>query len=203
MFNGGYFDQASSVAKHFIEVFENTDGEILCPSASCTAMVRHHYSRLFENDPAWSARAKKIADRTYEFSEYLVKKANIDLATLGARFPDSVTYHYSCHLRAIGIHDEPIRLIRSIAGIDYRPLAAMDQCCGFGGTFSMNFPHLSESLVKNKVQTIQDTQANWLIFSDAGCAMNITGYANRIGRPIRAMHLAELIAKSLGACDES
>jgi len=203
MFNAGYFDQAKNVAKHFIEVFEKKDGAILCPSASCTAMIRHHYERLFENDSSWMSRAKTIADRTYEFSEYLVKIASVDLASLGATFEDSVTYHYSCHLRTLGIADEPIRLIRSIKGVDYHQLSQMEQCCGFGGTFSINFPHLSESLVKNKVQTILDTKANWLIFSDAGCAMNITGYANRIGRPLRAMHITELVARSLGVVDAS
>jgi L-lactate dehydrogenase complex protein LldE len=202
MFNAGYFDQARQVARRFIEVFEQTEGPILCPSASCTAMVRHHYLTLFENDPDWLIRARDVGERTFEFSEFLIRREKIDLRKLGAAFSESVTYHYSCHLRMLNVTDEPIKLIQQIGGIDYRPLEKIDQCCGFGGTFSVNFPHLSEALVKNKVQTILDTGADWLIFSDAGCAMNMTGYANRIGRPLRAMHLAELLAKSLGVSDE-
>jgi len=198
MFNAGYFDQARKAAKHFIKVFDDTEGDIICPSGSCAAMIRHQYARLFQDDAAWLDRAGKLAGRTFEFSEYLVKKAALDLTGLSARFDDSVTYHYSCHLRPLGVTDEPIRLINQIGGIDYRPLPRMEQCCGFGGTFSINYPHISETLVRDKVDAVLSTGANWLIFSDAGCAMNITGYANRIGKPFKAMHLAELIAKSLG-----
>lgn len=198
MYNAGYFDQARTVAERFIEVFEKTDGPVLCPSASCAAMVRHHYLRLFENDPDWLERARKLSSRVYEFSEFLVDVAHIDLRNLDARFEDSVTYHYSCHLRHLNLTDQPITLIRQIKGIDYRPLENIEQCCGFGGTFSVNFPHLSKALVAKKVQTVLDSNANWLIFSDAGCAMNITGYANRLGSPLRAMHLTELIARALG-----
>lgn len=201
MYNAGYFDQARSVAQKFIEVFERTDGPILCPSASCAAMVRHHYLRLFENDSAWLERAKKLGSRVYEFSEFLVDVAHIDLQALNARFEDSVTYHYSCHLRQLNLSDQPVSLIRQIAALDYRPLENMEQCCGFGGTFSINFPHLSRKLVDQKVQSILQTRANWLIFSDAGCAMNITGYASRLGSPIRAMHLTQLVARSLGETD--
>jgi len=198
MFNAGYFDQAQKAAKHFIEVFEQTNADIVCPSGSCTAMIRHQYPRLFQNDAPWLERAKKLADRTFEISEYLVNVAKIDFKSLNPKFSDSVTYHYSCHLRPLGVTDEPIRLINQIVGIDYRPLNRIEQCCGFGGTFSINYPHISQALVRDKVQSILDTNAEWLIFSDAGCAMNITGYANRIGKPLRAMHLTELLAKSLG-----
>ncbi len=198
MFNAGYFDPARQAARHFIEVFEKSDDKIVCPSASCAAMVRHHYPRLFEDDPAWLGRAKKVADRTFEFAEFLAKVVDLDLMKLSARFAGSATYHFSCHLRPLGIAEEPIRLIQQIQGLEYRPLTRMDQCCGFGGTFSINFPHLSKAMVDEKVQNILATGAEWLIFSDAGCAMNITGYANRIGKPLKAMHLAELIARSVG-----
>jgi len=198
MFNAGHFDPARTAARHFITVFEKTDGPIVCPSASCTAMVRHQYPRLFENDPDWRARAKRIADRTFEFSEYLVNVAKVDLRPLKLHFSESVTYHYSCHLRPLGITDEPIRLIEQIDRIDYRPLDGLEQCCGFGGTFSINYPHISEALVDEKVHRIRATQADWLVFSDAGCAMNITGYAHRIGKPIRAMHLVQLLARAMG-----
>lgn len=199
MFNAGHFDASQAVARHFVKVFKDTAGPIIAPSGSCVAMVRHHYPRLFRDDARLRAEAEKVARRTYEFSEFLVKHANVDLADMGARFDDSVTYHFSCHFRPLGLTDEPVRLIQQIGEIDYRPLERLDQCCGFGGTFSVHMPHLSKGLVEDKVRCVLATQANWLVFSDAGCVMNITGYANRIGTPLRALHLAELIERSLGA----
>jgi len=198
MFNAGHFDQSSTAARHFVDVFRDAQGPIIGPSSSCVAMVRQHYDRLFADDPAYRQAAAELAKRTFEFSEFLVKHVRLDPAAMGARFNDSVTYHYSCHFRPLGIVDEPISLIQRIPGIDYRPLERLTQCCGFGGTFSVNFPHVSEGMVRDKVDCIRRTGANWLIFSDAGCAMNITGYANRTGQPIQAMHLAQLIDQSLG-----
>ena len=197
MFNAGYFDQARGVARHFMKVFGKRPGPIIAPSSSCAAMVREHYPRLFQDEPDSLEQARALGARTFEFSEFLFKQLGVDLKKHDAAFEASVTFHYSCHFRAIGVGDEPIDLIRQISGIEYRPLEQMDQCCGFGGTFSLNFPHVSKGMVTEKVRCIEKTGADWLIFSDPGCAMNITGYANRIGRPMKAMHLAELILKAL------
>lgn len=198
MYNAGYFDQTRSVARRFIDVFSKTTGPVIAPSSSCAGMIRNQYSKLFEADPEYLDLARELAERTYEFSEFLVKKLQVNLADIDAKFDDSVTYHYSCHFRSLDIVDEPVQLIGQIAGIDYRPIERQGQCCGFGGTFSINFPEISEAIVRDKVECIHRTEANWLIFSDAGCAMNITGYANRAGGAIKAMHLAELIDRSLG-----
>jgi L-lactate dehydrogenase complex protein LldE len=197
MFNAGYFDQSREVARYFLETFGNTNTLIIAPSSSCAAMVRKHYPKLFENEPEWLEKAQQVANRTYEFCEFLTKKLNIDLAGLNARFNGSVTFHRSCHYRELEITDEPISLIKQIAGIKYVPLENIEQCCGFGGTFSVKFPHISEGMVREKVQAIKKTNADWVIFGDAGCVMNITGYASRIGEPIKAMHIAELIDNSM------
>ena len=198
LFNAGYFDQAKGVARHFLDVFSKTTGPIITPYSSCAGMVRDHYPRLFEDEPEERERALAVGARTFEFTEFLVKHLDVDLAALGARFEESVTFHYSCHFRAIEIRDEPVALIRQIDGIDYLPLENMEQCCGFGGSFSIHFPHLSGKMAAEKVEAIRKTGARWLVFSDAGCAMNITGTARRNGTPIRAMHLAELIDRALG-----
>ncbi len=197
MFNAGYFRQSLKVARHFVDTFSQTSGPIITPSSSCAAMVREHYPRLFEDDPVGLEKAEAIGRRTYEFCEFLVKYLNVNLKEYSARFEDSVTFHRSCHYRAIGLEDEPTNLIKQISGVEYVPLEKIEQCCGFGGTFSVNFPHLSRVMVAEKLCCIQKTNANWLIFGDAGCAMNITGYANRIGQPIKAMHIAELINSAL------
>ncbi len=198
MFNAGYFDQARSVARHFVEVFSATTGPIIAPSSSCAAMVRVHFRRLFEDSPGELARAEEVGERTFEFCEYLVKHLDVDLAAMGARFDGSVTFHCSCHFRQLGLWDEPIELIRRIPGVRYMPLEKIDQCCGFGGTFSVNFPHVSGRMAEDKVRSIEAAGADWLVFADPGCAMNITGYANRQGLALRAMHVAELVQRSLG-----
>jgi L-lactate dehydrogenase complex protein LldE len=198
MFNAGYFKDAAKAAAHFIDVFGEMDGPIICPSASCTAMVRDQYPILFKDDPKMLAKANKVAARTFEFTEFVVKELKVDLTDFNAAFDASVTFHYSCHFRHLNMTDEPAELIKQIKGIEYIPLKRMDQCCGFGGTFSVNYPHVSEKMVEDKVKCIRETGAEWLIFADAGCAMNITGYASKSGQPIKAMHIAELIDKAIG-----
>ena len=199
MFNAGYFDRSLAVARHFVKVFSDTSGPVVIPSFSCAAMIRVHYLRLFENDPDYLKKAKALAGRTYEFCEFLVKGLNVNLADYDAQFDDSVTFHRSCHSRTLGLANEPVDLIKQISGADYIPLGRIEQCCGFGGTFSVNYPHISKAIVEDKLRRVRQTGAGWLIFADAGCAMNITGYANRINQPIKAMHIAELIDRSLGS----
>jgi len=198
MFNAGYFDQARSVARHFVKVFAETTGPIIAPSSSCAAMVRNHFPRLFRDSADELALAEAVGERTFEFCEYLVKHLDVDLAAMGARFDGSVTFHCSCHFRELGLWDEPVDLIGRIPGLRYVPLENIDHCCGFGGTFSVNFPHVSGRMAADKVRAVEATGADWLVFADPGCAMNLTGFANRQGRPLRAMHVAELVRRSLG-----
>ncbi|MBI9016158.1 MAG: (Fe-S)-binding protein [Phycisphaerae bacterium] len=198
MYNAGYFKDARKAAQSFIDLFGNTEGPIICPSASCAAMVKVHYPKLFKDDPVMAKKADVLSGRIYEFTEYLVKYAKINLADLNAEFNDSVTFHQSCHFRHLGVTDEPMNLIKQIKNINYIPLQRMDQCCGFGGTFSVNYPHISKKVVADKVKCIHESGASWLIYADAGCAMNILGYANKTDQPIKAMHIAELIDKATG-----
>ena len=198
MFNAGYFREARRLAQHFLDVFAATSGPIVAPSASCAAMVREHYPKLFANDPQRLALARSIGARTFEFCEFLTREQSVDLAQYGARFDDSVTFHWSCHFRSLGVKTEPVDLIRQIAGIRYLALPDMNECCGFGGAFALHYPDVSRAMVADKLHAIRSTGAHWLIYADAGCALNITGYANRVGQPLRAMHIAELIDRSLG-----
>ncbi len=198
MFNAGYFKDARTAACHFIDIYKDIDGDIISPSASCTAMVKEHYPRLFKDDPIMLKESLAISGRIYEFTEYLIKVAKIDLAGMKARFEDSVTFHQSCHFRHLGITDEPANLIKQIGGIEYRPLERIDQCCGFGGTFSVNYPHISKKMVADKVECIRATGASYLVYADAGCAMNILGYANKIGNPVKGLHIAQLIDMATG-----
>jgi L-lactate dehydrogenase complex protein LldE len=191
-FNSGYRRQARIAAKHFIEVFEDSE-RIVCPSGSCVNMVRYHYAELFQNNPLWLRRAQDLAGRTYEFSEYLVDVLGIE--DLGIRFDGRVTYHDSCHLmRGIGVKDQPRKLLHHVSGIDFVEMHNSDYCCGFGGAFSVKFPEISDAIVTDKVKNIIDTGADAVVGCDMGCLMNIQGKLSRMGSDIKVMHLAQILA---------
>ena len=191
-FNSGYRRQARVAAKHFIEVFEDSE-IIVCPSGSCVNMVRHHYAELFQDDSQWLRRAQRLANRIYEFSEYLVDVVEVE--DLGARFDGKLTYHDSCHLlRGIGVEQQPRKLLRRIAGADFIEMRNSDYCCGFGGAFSIKYPDISNAMVTDKVQNIIDTGADAVVGCDMGCLMNIQGKLSRLGSPIKVMHLAQILA---------
>lgn len=191
-FNSGYRRQARIAARHFIDVFKDSE-TIVCPSGSCVNMVRHHYPELFENNYQWLRRAQNLARRTYEFSEYLVDVLKVD--DLGARFDGRVTYHDSCHLlRGIGVRQQPRTLLQQVAGIDFVEMRDADYCCGFGGTFSVKYPDISNAMVTDKVKNIMETKADAVVGCDMGCLMNIQGKLSRLGSDIKVMHLAQVLA---------
>jgi L-lactate dehydrogenase complex protein LldE len=198
MFNAGYFDEARRVARNFLDIFDRTNGPIVAPSSSCAAMVRLHYPELFKDDAEYAGKARAVGERTFEFCEFLVRRLKFDFGDSGRRFEHAVTFHRSCHYRGLGITDEPADLIRKIPGIRYIPLAGSEECCGFGGAFSLYLPHISREMAAEKVASIRATGAELLIYADPGCIMNITGYAHRNGIELPVMHIAELLDASMG-----
>src|SRR6201999_581701 len=163
-------------------------------SGSCCAMVREQFHELFKDDPAWNFRATKVLGRTYEFVEFLHKVLKVDLSKYSLPREEPVTYHYTCHLRGIGVKDEGVRLLRQIGNVDFVPMQKTDQCCGFGGTFAVKSPAISGAIVEDKVQCIAATKAPTLVCNDAGCSMNIAGMCHRKGVETKTMHISELIA---------
>jgi L-lactate dehydrogenase complex protein LldE len=119
--------------------------------------------------------------------------AGLGVVDVGARYEGKVAYHYACHLRGLGLTDEVEQLIRHVKGATLAPLAHADQCCGFGGSFSVRYPHVSGAMVDDKVRCILQTEADAVVSTDAGCLMNIGGRLHRQGRTIRVLHLAELL----------
>ena len=202
MFNSGYPDQARELAKRMIRVFEDSE-VVVTPSGSCCAMVHDYYMQLLGDDPAWADRARAFVDKTHEFVDFLLRVAKVDLAALGCRWPGEVTYHYSCHLRGIGMTDEATRLLQQIDGLRYTPLRKRDQCCGFGGTFAVKYPAISGSLVRDKVACIEQAGAPTVVCNDGGCALNIAGSCHREHVDVQLKHIAELIAEGLGVMDEN
>jgi len=194
-FNAGYVDEAARVARKLIEAFENTE-YIISPSGSCTAMIRDNYPTLFKDDPETLAKAKELGNKVYEFSEFLVKVLKVK--NLGAKYKAKVTYHHSCHMsRLLGIKDAPIELIKSIEGIEYVELPNNQDCCGFGGTFSVKMADISSAMLEEKIANVKSTGADILLGSDLSCLMNISGGLSREGSPIQTMHVAELLDRGL------
>jgi L-lactate dehydrogenase complex protein LldE len=165
-------------------------------------MVRQQFHALLHDDPAWSTRVKSLAARTYEFVEFLERVQQLDPAGLSYPKPLNVTYHYTCHLRHLGITDQSIRLLNSVVNVHVQPLEKSDQCCGFGGTFALKYPQISRVMVEDKVANIRASGADVAICNDAGCTMNIAGLCNRQHVPTRLMHIAELLAESMGLAIE-
>lgn len=191
-FNTGYRGEARQVGRHFLEVFRGSE-YIVCPSGSCTSMVRHHYAEIFHKDAQSLAAARELAPRVFEFSEFLIQVAGRE--DVGARFDGVVTYHDACHaLRELHLREEPRRLLRAVRGLELREMDIAEECCGFGGTFSVKFADVSASMLGAKIESIRRTGAEAVVSADASCLMQIRGGLSRAGLPIRALHLAEVLA---------
>lgn len=193
-FNNGFHDEARELARRMVSLFQGFQ-YVVTPSGSCCAMVREHFAELMHDD---AASVRDLAGRTFEFVEFLDKVLKVDLTAFGLPAPTQVAYHYTCHLRGIGVRDEGVRLLRQIGNVEFRPMEKTDQCCGFGGTFAVKYPAISGAIVEDKVNCIAATGAQTLICNDAGCTMNIAGMCHRRGLSVQTRHIAELIAQAMG-----
>jgi L-lactate dehydrogenase complex protein LldE len=196
-FNSGYWDEARTSAQTLIQAFADSD-YVISPSGSCTGMIHHYYPKLFENDPQLLAKANALREKTYEFTQFLVNVLGI--TDLGAVFPHKVTYHPSCHgSRLLGIKQEPLQLMEQVKGLDLVPLPFAEDCCGFGGTFAVKMSDISGAMVTEKADHVLETEAEVLVGLDLGCLMNISGNLRFRGKPVRVMHLAELLYEGMMA----
>ncbi|WCN38275.1 (Fe-S)-binding protein [Aneurinibacillus uraniidurans] len=190
-FNSGYWDEARASAKTLLDAFEDSDF-VVSPSGSCTGMIHHYYPQLFKDDPVMLKRAEAFVEKTYEFSQFLV--GVLGVTDIGAYFPHKVTYHPSCHgSRLLGIKEEPRTLLENVKGMEFVPLPFAEDCCGFGGTFAIKMSEISGAMVEEKANHVLETDAEVLVGMDMGCLMNISGRLSREGKPIRVMHIAELL----------
>jgi L-lactate dehydrogenase complex protein LldE len=191
-FNSGYRTQAKELAVKWLEVFGRTDGYIVSPSGSCVDMVRHHYPHLFPSGTPERRQAEEVAARTFEFTQFLVNVLKV--TDIGARFPQKVTYHASCHLlRGLGAREEPKALLRGVKGLELVPLSNEETCCGFGGVFSVIYPEVSQAMMEAKIRAIEASGAEAVVACDAGCLMNIAGGLRKANSPVRALHLIDVL----------
>lgn len=193
-FNAGYWNDAKKAAEHFIKVFEDKE-YIVIPSGSCAYMVKHHYQNLFANK-IMQEKAKKIAEKTYEFTDFLVNVLGVE--SLNNEYETTATYHTSCQMcRGLGLKEEPLKLLENIEGLKLKELQNSEDCCGFGGTFSITYGGISASMAEEKLNKVADTDADILIGSDLGCLMNLDGFAKKNDNNLKMMHIAELLSLSM------
>lgn len=194
-FNSGYHEDARDLARHLIRTFAG-ENKVVAPSGSCTAMIKLEYPELFHDDPEWGPRARDLASRTHELSDFLVNVLGVE--DVGARYDGRVTYHMACHLRGLGLLTEPVRLLKRVRGLELIELERADECCGFGGSFSVRFPGISGAMVQDKASLIEKTGAKAVVATDAGCLMNIAGCLRRRCSAIAALHLAQVLGNESG-----
>jgi L-lactate dehydrogenase complex protein LldE len=191
-FNSGYRDEARAVADHFLKVFDKAD-YVVVPAGSCCAMIGHHYAELYEGDAAKAAKVRDLEHRVWEFSRFLTEVAQVE--DVGARFPHKVTYHDSCHaLRELGVKGGPRRLLAKVRDLELVEMEAAEECCGFGGTFSVKFGELSGGMAQTKITSIQGTGAEYVVSADSSCLMQLQGRMLRLDVPVKTIHLAEVLA---------
>ncbi len=192
-FNNGFQEDARKVARGWLQAFGQSPDPIVSPSASCVAMVRHHYPELFPEGSPEHALALDLSRRTFEFSEYLTHQLKV--VDVGASFPHRVTYHATCHLlRELHMRDEPKQLLKAVRGLEFVEMKEEETCCGFGGSLSVLYPGVSQAMMDHKVQNVIDSGAEVMVVAEAGCLMNIRGGLKRAGSAIRAMHLIDILA---------
>ena len=195
-FNAGYRDEARNVAARAIDLLSG-QGDVVLPSGSCAAMIRHSYAELFAGTPRHTA-AGELGRRTYELTEYLVDVLGV--TDVGAQFDGRVGYRHACHgLRILGLGAQAMALLAHVRGARIAPLAEPDECCGFGGLFSIKQPAISEAMLARKMAVAEAADVDVLVTGDASCMTHIAGGLSRRGSPLPVRHIAELLANRVGA----
>jgi L-lactate dehydrogenase complex protein LldE len=196
-FNAGYRPEALQMAQRTIEVLEALPGDVVIPSGSCAAMIRHGYPELFAEEAGWLERSRSLAGRVWEFSHYLVDR----LGFLPSVRPggERIAYHASCHLlRGLGVDRQPRRLLEGLGG----ELVVLDNdCCGFGGAFSVDQPDLSGAMLDRRLNQIHESGATTVVTADVGCLMQLEGALRRSGSAVRCRHLAQVLDERGGGPD--
>lgn len=193
-FNSGYWEEARAVAAPVLEQLQDVEAVVI-PSGSCGAMLKVFYPQLFAGLPQ-EAAAKALSAKVWEFSDFVVNQLGV--TDLGASFPHKITFHDGCHgLRELGLKQPPRELLGKVKGLELVEMNAAETCCGFGGTFAAKFPSISTAMGEVKCASALDTQAEYIVSNDSSCLMQIQGLATRQQKPIKTIHLAEVLANNL------
>jgi L-lactate dehydrogenase complex protein LldE len=191
-YNSGDRADAKAIARQVIAAFTGFD-YVVVPSGSCGGMIKTHYPALFADEPAIATQASDLAGRTYELVSFL--NDVLKMTPRAAHYAGVVTYHDACSgLRELGIKEQPRRLLKNVAGLTLKEMATPEVCCGFGGTFCVKYPEISDKMVTDKAADIAATGADTLLCGDMGCLLNMAGKLSRLGKDVRVRHVAEVLA---------
>lgn len=194
-FNSGFWDEARKVAEKFVGDFTG-ERPIVSPSASCTGYVRNYYPELFKEHPLLMARYNQVNSNLFELTDFLVNKLKV--TDLGSEFNHKVTFHDSCSaLREYKIKDEPRLLLSKVKGLELIEMNESETCCGFGGTFAVKHPDISQAMVEQKVENAIASGAEYITSTESSCLMNIEGYIKKNNLSIKAIHIADILASGL------
>ncbi len=194
--NSGDRETAKALARQVIAAFEGYD-YVVAPSGSCGATIAKDYAVMFDAGDPWAERARALGARTHEITSFLTDVLGVQAVDQAATVV--ATYHDSCSgLRSLGVREQPRRLLASVEGLELREMVESDVCCGFGGTFCVKYPEISNVMVADKTRHAAETGADLLLAGDLGCLMNMAGKASREGRAFRARHVVEVLAGDLG-----
>lgn len=192
-FNGGCHDEARIMARHTVDVLSKDDAPVVVPSGSCADMLIHHAPVLLADEPAYAERARALAGRTYEFTQFLVDV--LGRTDCGACAKGTAAYHASCHgLRGLGVREQPLALLQRVEGLEVRPLAESETCCGFGGLFAVKMSGISGVMLDRKIAHIEESGAQTVVATDVSCLMHIAGGLRRRGSAVTVKHIAEVLA---------
>jgi L-lactate dehydrogenase complex protein LldE len=192
-FNGGFRDEAAAMARYTIDVLSACPDPVVVPSGSCADMMINRYPELFAADGVYGPKARELAARTFELTQFLVDVMGVE--DTGAHWQGSVAYHASCHgLRGLGLKTQPRQLLAHVAGAQVADLPDAETCCGFGGLFAVKMPELSGAMLASKLDAITRSGADTIVATDVSCLMHIGGGLSRAGSPVRVRHIAEVLA---------
>lgn len=195
-FNSGFTGEARALARHTIDVLSEREDPVVIPSGSCGDMVIHQYEALLADDPVYAERARTLARRTHEFTQFLVNVLGV--MDVGATSQGTIAYHACCHgLRGLGLKDEPLALLSHVQGATLCPLAESDVCCGFGGLFAVKMSEISSAMLARKLACIQQARPGAVAVTDVSCLMHMAGGLRRAGSPVTVRHIADILAESL------
>jgi L-lactate dehydrogenase complex protein LldE len=192
-FNAGFVEDAAAMARHTIDVLSQSADPVVVPSGSCADMIVTHYPALLADDPVYGERARALAARTFELSQFLVDV--LDVIPASAPAGPSLAYHASCHgLRGLGLREQPRRLLRAVTGGRCTDLPDAETCCGFGGLFAVKMGPVSAVMLQSKIEAIEASGAEVVVATDVSCLMHIGGGLHRRGSGVCTRHIADVLA---------
>ncbi len=196
-YNSGHLEQARPVVKQAIDTFSQERLPLIVPSASCAAMIKHHYPALFDRDSEEAKRAEDLAGRTYELSEFLIDK--LPYAQANPEPSANIALHQSCSARReMGVSQHWHTLLTALPGVEVNTPKYAEECCGFGGTFAIKSPSISTAMTEDKCEHLHDTACRLVVSGDCGCLMNLDGFAKQHNMDLSFQHLARFVAMRFG-----